>query len=368
MLPTFAEINLSYLKFNYINIKKKVKDAKVMAIVKANAYGHGMLECAAALDSLNNCPDYYGVTYIDEAVELRKGNIKKPILVLTPLYEPIVDDFLKYDIIPTIFNKNHFDLIKRRSKGKIIKVHVKIDTGMGRLGVKFDKAVEFIKYLTRQKEIKIDGIFSHFATSDEKDKKFARLQLSRFTKIVDELKSLKINYGLAHIANSGAILDIPESYFDMVRPGISLYGYYPSLETSESVKLKPVMSIISRVSAIIDIKKGESVSYGRKFFAPEDTRVAVVPFGYAGGYMRALSNKSCGIIRGKKYEQAGQVCMDIVMFNIGKDKINVGDKIILLGKQKELEINAWDWAKNANTIVYEIICNMRGQLPRAYIE
>jgi alanine racemase len=368
MLPTFAEINLSNLKFNFLNIRKKVKNSKVMAVVKANAYGHGMLECVSYLSKLTNKPDYYGVTFLEEAIELRKANIIQPILVFTPIYNSNVEDYFKYDVIPTIFTRAHIDLIKGKSDGRKMKVHIKIDTGMGRLGIRYDEALEFIDYFLKQKDFVFDGIYSHFATSDEANKEFAKLQFKRFKVILAELKRKKINYGLAHMANTGAILDMPESYLDMVRPGISLYGYYPSRLTSESFKLKPAMSLITHVSAIKKIKKGESVSYGRKFIASKNTRVAVAPFGYAGGYFRALSNKSYGIINGKKYKQVGQICMDLVMFDIGNDKINTGDKIILLGKQNKSEINIWDWVEKVNTIPYEIICNFCPRVPRKFIE
>jgi alanine racemase len=299
---------------------------------------------------------------------LKKAGIKEPVLVFTPIYDSIVDDYYKYDIIPTVFTKEHILLLNEKSENREMKVHVKIDTGMGRMGVRYNEALDFIVYLSSQRNFIIDGIYSHFSTSDEKNKDFTQLQLNRFKYILEELKKRKINYGLAHIANSGAILDISDSYFDMVRPGISLYGYYPSLETSESVRLKPVMSVISSVSSIKEIKKGESVSYGRKFFAKRNTKVATVPFGYAGGYFRSLSNKSFGIINGKKYEQVGRVCMDIIMFDIGKDNIKTGDRIILIGKQKKSSITAWDWAKTINTIPYEITCNISERIPRIFIE
>ena len=368
MLPTFAEINLSNLKYNFLNIRKKVKNSKVMAVVKANAYGHGMMECVKYLSRLPDKPEYYGVTFLEEAIELRKAKVAEPILVFTPIYNSNVNDYFKYDVIPTIFTKAHIDLIKQICNGRKMKVHIKIDTGMGRLGVRYDEAFEFIKYFLSQKDFILDGIYSHFSTSDEANKEFARLQLKRFKDILEELRRRKINYGLAHIANTGAILDMPESYLDMVRPGISLYGYYPSRETSESFKLKPAMSLITHVSAVKKIKKGESVSYGRKFIAPKNTRIAIAPFGYAGGYFRALSNNIHGIINGKKYKQIGQICMDLVMFDIGKDKINTGDKIILIGKQKKSEINIWDWTETLSTIPYEIMCNFCPGIPRIFIE
>ncbi|MCX7611711.1 MAG: alanine racemase, partial [Ignavibacterium sp.] len=205
-----------------------------------------------------------------------------------------------------------------------------------------------------------------FATSDIPKDKFAKTQLERFNKIIDKLKSLNIDLGIIHSANSGAILNMPESFFDMVRPGISLYGYKPDLNSDDSIYLKPVMSIISNVANLISIKKGESVSYGRRFTSKTDTQIISVPFGYADGYPRALTNKSKAIIKNKFYNQVGTVTMDRIMFDIGNDKISVGDKVILLGKNKNLKFDAWDWSKILNTIPYEITCNISKRVPRIY--
>jgi alanine racemase len=246
-------------------------------------------------------------------------------------------------------------------------VHVKVDTGMNRLGINSESALKFIEKLSHNKDFIIDGIYTHFATSDEKDKSFANLQLSRFKELLAELKKRKINYGLAHAANSGAILDMPESYFDMVRPGISLYGYYPSLETTESIKLEPVMSIISKVSSIKSINENDTVSYGRIFTASEKTKIISVPIGYADGFNRNLSNKTKAIIGGKYYNQVGRVTMDRIMFNVNFDKIKIGDKVILLGKSNGLAINAWDWGTILSTIPYEITCNISRRVPRIYV-
>jgi len=374
MRPTYAEINLSKLKSNFLNIRKKVKKSKIMAVVKANAYGHGVKETVKALDSLGEKqPEYYAVALSDEAVELRKLKIKQPILVFEPVTKSEIEDVYNFNIIPTVFNDSHLRLLLRgwnkspsRKLNSKIKVHVKVDTGMNRLGVKYYDAVSFIERLSKSKIFSIDGIYTHFATSDEKDKTFAKLQLDRFNKILTDLKKKGIYYGLAHAANSGAILDMPDSYFDMVRPGISLYGYYPSLETSESIPLKPVMSIYSYVASIKELEKGETVSYGMLYTAKKKTRIISVPIGYADGYNRNLTNHASAIIKGKKYKQVGRVTMDRIMFEIGSDEIMLNDQVILLGKEKNIEITAWDWGKILNTIPYEITCNISERVPRVY--
>lgn len=366
MRPTFAEINCSNLKFNYLNIRKAVKGAKVMAVIKADAYGHGMIQCAETLNNTKHKPEYFGVALTEEGVELRKSGIKQPILVFSPLLRSDVLQYFKYDLIPTIFEPEHIALAKEFAGRKKLKVHVKIDTGMSRLGVNYKDAFNFIKETSADKTIIIDGIYSHFATSDEKDKSFANIQLNRFRDIVNNLRSEGINYGLAHTANSGAILDLPEAYFDMVRPGISLYGYYPSLETSESIKLKPVMSLISFITNTKEIGPGDSVSYGRKYVASNKTVIGSIPAGYADGILRGLTNKMNGIVKGKLFPQAGQICMDRIMFDLGNENVRPGDKMILLGKQNKIKIDAWDWSKILDTIPYEITCNISKRVPRIY--
>ncbi len=375
MRPTNAVINLSNLKKNYINIRRKVGRAKVMAVVKANAYGHGVKEIVNSLNSLKGSePEYFAVAICDEAIELRELGIKQPILVFEPFEKSEAENVIEYKIIPTVFDDLHLNILmnaKRKFISKAgreikIKVHVKVDTGMNRLGIKFDKAAVFIEKLSKNKNFLIDGVYTHFATSDEADKTFANLQLKRFNDLLNELKKRNINYGLAHAANSGAILDMPGSYFDMVRPGISLYGYYPSEETSESFPIYPVMSLYSRVASIKEINKNETVSYGRLFKAKHTTKIISVPIGYADGFARNLTNKAKAIINNKIYNLIGRVTMDRIMFEINDDDVKIGDKVTLLGKGNNLEINAWDWGKILNTIPYEITCSISNRVPRIY--
>jgi alanine racemase len=369
MRSTFAKIHTSCLKYNYLNIRKKVKNSKVMTVVKADAYGHGMYECVKALASLGKKrPEYYGVALTEEGIELRKSKlINEPIVCFNPFDRKDLGEYLKYKLMPTICTEKHINQLYRINLGSILKLHINVDTGMGRLGLDHDKAVKLIIKITKIPKIKIDGIYTHFATSDEKDKTFAKLQLDRFNSVINQLKELDIDYGLVHAANSGAILDMPNAYFDMVRPGISLYGYYPSLETTESIKLKPVMSLVSKVSSIRSVKKGESVSYGRKYFAKKNTKMISVPIGYADGFVRALTNKTDCILKGKKYKQAGRVTMDRVMYDIGNDDIKVGDEVILIGQKAKQSITAWDWAKELDSIPYEITCNISKRVPRIYV-
>jgi len=367
MRPSFAEINLSSLEFNYLNIRKKV-NRKIMAVVKADAYGHGVKRIVKKLDSLGDKqPDYYAVAIPEEGIELRKLKVKQPILIFEPISPQQAKLVFKYNLIPTVSSPLHLKIFEQTGKiEKPLRVHVKIDTGMNRIGVAYSDAFNFLINLSRDKNFITDGIYTHFATSDEKDKTFANLQLERFKNIIQQLKEAGVDYGLAHAANSGAILDMPEAYFDMVRPGISLYGYYPSLETSESIKLKPVMSLISFVNSVKRILPGESVSYGRKFTAENETTIIEVPFGYADGYRRNLTNKTFCLVKGKMYPQVGTITMDRVMFNAGNDIIKIGQKVILLGKTKTEKIDAWDWGNVLGTIPYEVTCGITKRVPRVY--
>ncbi|MFA6598753.1 MAG: alanine racemase, partial [Ignavibacteriaceae bacterium] len=235
------------------------------------------------------------------------------------------------------------------------------------LGVRYQDAVQFIEKLAVSDRFILDGIYSHFATSDEKDTSFAQLQLKRFNAVVSELQKKKIRPKVIHIANSGAILSMPEAYFDMVRPGISLYGYPPSQEIISTIKLKPVLSLISEVASCRWFEKGESVSYGRKYILKKRSQIISVPIGYGDGLNRNLSNKMFCIIKNNRYPQVGRITMDRIMFDVGDAKIKIGDKVILLGTSKRYSLDAWNWSNKLETIPYEITCNISKRVPRIYI-
>jgi alanine racemase len=368
MRPTYALINLAHLRYNFLQIRKRVKSSKIMAVVKADAYGHGMLKCVEAYEKLGfRSPEYYGVALTEEAVELRKSGLtKKPILTFSPFRADETDEYINYKIAPTVCSENILSKLRKMKTKAPVSVHINIDTGMGRLGIHHSRAVDFVKSLASRDQIKISGIYTHFATSDESDKSYAGLQLKRFQNVISELKSLGIKNFVTHAANSGAILDMPGSYMDMVRPGISLYGYYPSLETSESIVLKPVMSLLSSITSIKSIRKGESVSYGRKFTADSDTHIASVPAGYADGVNRLLTNRMRVIIKDKLFNQVGRVTMDRILINIKNHNLKEGNKVILIGKSGDAQITAWDWSGIMNTIPYEITCNISKRVPRKY--
>jgi len=369
MRLTKAIINTSNLKKNFLNIRKKVGKAKVMAVVKADAYGHSVKTVLDILNSLvKQKPEYYAVATPDEGVELRQLGIKQPILVFDPIDKSQANKFFKFNLIPSVFTQEHLNILlkekKRLKSNKKILTHIKIDTGMNRLGVNFADAVNFIKKISINNNFLIDGIYTHFATSDKVGNRYTKLQINRFNEVIKSLKEENFKFGLVHAANSGAIIDFPEAYYDMVRPGIALYGYYPSLNTSESIKLYPVMSLVSKVSTIKKIKKGESVSYSRRYFTKKETKIISVPIGYADGFTRGLTNKAVAIIKGRIYRQIGTVTMDRIMFDIGNDNIKVDDDVILIGEKGKLKIDAWDWSEKIETIPYEVTCGISKRVPR----
>ncbi|GAB4133264.1 MAG: alanine racemase [Ignavibacteriales bacterium] len=370
MRKTFAEINLKNLQHNFLEIKKIVKSKKVLAVVKADAYGHGVIKCVKSLLELKEkSPDYFGVALLEEGIEIRKSiNSLNPVLLFSPFDVSEFPEYLKYNLIPTVSSEEQIKKIVRLKPNKKIRVHINIDTGMGRLGLQFENAVENIIKLSKIKNVIIDGVYTHFASSDEEDPIFTLLQIEKFKSVLYNLSKQNISYGLAHAANSAAIFKYPESYFDMVRPGISLYGYHPVASSQKSSGLRPVMSLISFVSTIRNVKKGNSVSYGRLFSAEEDSLVGSLPIGYADGVNRNLTQKINIIIKNKLFPQIGRITMDRIMFDTKNDKVKVGNRAILLGKTKSHEIDAWDWSKILNTIPYEITCGISKRVPRIFYE
>lgn len=367
MRATKAVINLSNLVYNFNCIKKKINSKKIIAVVKADAYGHGSLQVSKKLLSLKNPPEYLAVAFLEEAVLLRKNKINSPILLFEPLSNENLKDVLKWKLIPTITSESQIYLLKNL-KNKI-SVHVKVDTGMGRLGVKYYKAVQLFERLDKLKNVIIDGTYTHFASTDEESSEFTALQKERFDSVLQQLKSKGINTGLVHAANSGAIWKYNRTYYDAVRPGISLYGYFPFDKNEfNGLKLKPVMSIESDISSIEEFSVGETVSYGRQFtIMNENQYIASIPIGYADGLNRNLTNNIQVLCNGSYYSQVGRVTMDRIMINCGTNPLRVGNKVVLLGKSNKKIINAWDWSRILNTIPYEITCGISKRVPRVYI-
>ena len=360
-----ADIDLRSLAYNIKGIRGRVgKDVKVMGVVKANAYGHGIIEVSKFLQRLSI--DYFGVANAEEGVALRESGISVPILVFTLPSGSQVSSFSRFGLEPTVCSETEARLlnaIAQRSR-KPLPVHIKVDTGMNRIGVSPRDLPPFLNVLSRLKYLEIKGVYTHFATADKRDKTFARQQLGLFARALESLRNEGVTPEVVHCAGSAGILDLPESYFSMVRPGIMMYGYYPSLETTESVRLKPVLTLKSRVSLVKWIEAGESVSYGRRFVARRRTKIATLPIGYADGYMRLLTGRSNVLIAGKSFQIVGTICMDQLMADVGKEDVRIGDEAILIGRQRNKSISAWDLASKVGTIPYEICTNISSRVPR----
>lgn len=365
--PTVAEIDLNAIKFNLQGIRRRVgKHVKIMAVVKANAYGHGIEEVSKAVEG--SLTDYFGVATAEEGVVLREAGIRKPIHVFTLPTRAQAELAAEFDLEPTVCSSvdvNEVDAAGRRAK-KRIPVHLKIETGMNRIGVKLANLGTLLGVIGKARFLDLKGVFTHFATADESDKRYVRLQLDELGRALEVLSRHRVEPGLVHCANSAAILDTPESYFSMVRPGMSMYGYYPSRTTSESIPLTPAMTLKSVVSLVKRIGAGESVSYGRQFIAGKSTTIATLPLGYADGISRLYTGKASVLIGGREFPIVGRICMDQLMVDVGDSNVAVGDEAVLIGTQGEKKRTAWDWVGQLETIPYELLCSISARVPRVY--
>jgi alanine racemase len=363
--PLWIEIDLRALRHNFKAIRNFTgSQVSIVATIKQYAYGHGLLPLAKELSHLGVA--FFGVGSIEEAVSLRDNGFKERILVLTVVLPKYAQNFIKYNITPTVidvqFAKN---LDKEAARSNIIfPVHIKIDTGMGRLGPHYKNAYKFVKELCRLRNITLEGIFTHFPAADT-DCEFTNYQIEIFNKFIAKLRKEGVHFKYQHSANSIGLINYPNSHFNMVRPGLILYGIKPSEDIS--LKLKPLLSLKSRVVFVKSVKQGSSISYGRTYVAPKSTFIATIAIGYADGYPWALSNCSRVIIKDKFFNVVGRVCMDHIMVDLaGSKNIKIGDEVILIGKSKSLSIGVEDLAQLAKTIPYEITSRLCLRVPRIY--
>ncbi|ADH61529.1 alanine racemase [Thermoanaerobacter mathranii subsp. mathranii str. A3] len=368
--PTRAEIYLDNIAHNLSEVKRWVgKKVKIMGVVKANAYGHGACHVAKVLVENGVC--YLGVATIEEALELRECGINIPILVFgyTPLTQ--AEELIVHNITQTVFDINYVEDLEKiaLNVGKKAKVHVKIDTGMGRIGYTDLKVAEKeIEKMMEMEGVEVEGIFSHFATSDEKDKSYAEQQFDMFKKLLERLKEKRINIPLKHMANSGAIIDLKYTYLDMVRPGIVLYGSYPSEEVKRPLDLRQTMGFKTKIVYIKEVPEGTSISYGKTFITKRKSKIATLPVGYADGFNRLLSNNYHVLVKGKYAAVVGRICMDQTMIDVTDiEGVEVGDDVIIFGNQEGEKITAEEIAKKLNTIPYEVYCGISSRVPRIYI-
>ena len=361
----YAQVNLNAITHNLTEIRRHVdKNVKLCVVVKANAYGHGAIAVAQRAVAVG--ADYLAVATVDEALELRNAGFTTPILILGLIPLSAAEAVVANDITQTIAD---FDLAKAIchaavNQNKTAKLHLKIETGMGRIGTSVENAVELASLISLMPNIELEGAFSHFALADIKDKTFTNEQIETFNKVVDAIQDKGIKIKIRHIAESAAILEIPNAHFDMVRSGIITYGLYPSDEVSHTIEIKPAMRLCARVAFIKHIKAGTSISYGREFIAARDSVIATLPLGYADGYIRAYKGFYAEV-HGKRVPIAGRVCMDQVMIDVTDvDGVKVGDEVTLFGSDT-LTID--DAAKHLNTINYEVTCLVSNRVPRVYI-
>ncbi len=371
MRPTYLEIDLSQLKQNFENIRAHVAPAKVLVVLKANAYGHGVDGVAPFIAPF---ADYIGVAIAEEGIHLRKLGIATPILIMGGTLLEQLPEFLEYDLTLAASSLDLLTAAEQlaRSAGKRIKTHLKIDTGMERIGVREYEAETLIEKSLACSHIDVEGIFTHFANSETIDDSLpsntrevkASLQLERFQEVLSIFEKRSVPHPrIRHMANSGATLRMPESYYDMVRPGVLFYGVYPGRDIEKTIEVKPALKWKSKVVFSKLTQPGRGVSYGSLWQAEEQTRIVTVPCGYADGYFRRMTNQPRVLINGKSYPQVGRICMDQFMVNVGEDDVKVGDEVTLLGNGIVPEELA-DWA---GTNEYEVMTNISARVPRVFM-
>jgi len=360
---TYVEINLRNILHNISELKKLLrKGVRFMAVVKADAYGHGAVAVSKFIEKK---VDYLAVATLPEALELKKAGIKAPILLLSETRPSDAKDVVKNGFIQTVYTLDSaraLSVAARKLKKKA-RVHLKIDTGMGRIGAHFSEAESLFKKISRLPNIKIEGIFTHFAGAEEMDD-FTSEQLKRFRSFISKIDSAGY---ILHAANSAALLYRKESHLDMVRVGLSMYGLYPPGEREHTIKLRPSLEFKTHVIYIKKVPAGTPLSYGSTYITNKGTSIATLPAGYADGLPRALSNKGEVLIKGKRFPIVGRVCMDLTLADVGDSGVKAGDEVTLIGKQGKEVISADDVAKLADTISYEIICGIGKRVPRMYI-
>lgn len=366
-----ADISLSAIRKNIMTMKNYIPaDKKLLAVIKANAYGHGAIEVAKALDDF---ADYYGVACIDEGMELRNAGIDKPILILGLTDDSEFYDVVNYDITQAICTLEQGKVLSdvAAKLGKIAKVHIKIDTGMNRIGFICRKeSVADIKAITQLPNLDVEGIFTHYYKADEYDKSVALRQLSDYTMMIEWLEEAGVTFKIRHISNSAGIMEMPNDTYDMVRSGISTYGLYPSEEMDkESCILYPAMELKSRIAYVKTVKKGETIGYGGTYTLTEDKKIATVGIGYADGYPRALSNQGRMLVHGQFAPIVGRVCMDQTMIDVSHiEDIKIGDEVVLAGRQGENFISVEELADMSASFNYEFVCDVNRRVPRVFFE
>lgn len=368
----YAGIDLDALKYNVEGIKRcKAESAMLMGVIKANAYGHGAKVFAHELDSMGF--DWFAVATVDEGIELRRDGIEQPILVLGYTCEAQYPDMVQWEITPTIYSLDMakaFDAAAAKA-GKVANIHIKIDTGMSRIGfLPGKKSLDEIEKIHELRHLRIQGMFTHFACADMRDKTHVGHQIEKFHQMIDGVRQREIPVEIFHCSNSASIMELPSEHMNLVRAGIILYGLYPSNEMEEKrLPLKPVMSLYSHIVHVKEVPEGVTVGYGATYVTERPTRIATVPVGYADGYPRSLSNRAFVLIHGRRVPIIGRVCMDQFMVDVtDMPQVSVGDVVTLIGQDGEETLSVEEISEMAGSFNYEFVCDVSRRVPRVYIK
>jgi len=368
--PVWVEVNLDNIKFNINQVKNNIlEETLIMAVVKADAYGHGVLEVAQAAVEAGS--DRLAVALPEEGRQLRKADFKLPIQILGEVLPEQISLLIDWDLIPTISKMKTVKKLDKLAakKGIVKKVHVKVDTGMGRIGVFPDNAVQFIKNVKSFDNIEVEGLMTHFAKADEENKEYTYNQWEKFQMVIDKLEEENIEITIKQAANSATIIDLPDMALNMVRPGIMIYGLRPSHEVDQNFKLKPALNWKAKIVYLKEVPPGSGISYGATYVTDKKAQIVTIPMGYADGYSRLLSNKGDVLINGQRAPIRGRVCMDQFMVDVTHiEDVEIGDEVVLIGTQKDKEVSATELADIIGTINYEITCDITKRVPRIYIE
>lgn len=366
--PTFCIIDHEALRWNFRQIRQKVgPKIKILSMVKANAYGHGATAIAKTLAAEGG--DLFGVATLEEGVELRAAGIRQPILVLGGAYVEQVDQFLENNLTPVVHEPETLRSLERavQSQDTTLNIHLEVDTGMGRTGFLAAEVDLWVAELTKLKALRIDGVFSHFSDAESANEIYSENQLRNFLSVIKRLNSVGITPPLVHMAKSAAVLTVPDSHFAMVRPGLALYGIYPSPQLSQEIALKPVLSWKTRILQLKRVPEGTHLGYGRTFVTSRESLIGTLPLGYADGYPRVLSNRAVVLVGGGRAPVAGRISMDLTTIDVTDiDGVQRGDEVVLIGRQGDETISADEMASWANTISYEILTSIGARVPRIH--
>ena len=368
--PAWAEVDLGAVERNFAQVKRTVGEGTgALVVVKAEAYGHGLLAVSRRL--VERGVDYLGVACVDEAVAIRKelGEVRVPILILGPVLPDEIDAILKYDLTQSVTDESLAKALQEAGarKNAKVKTHIKVDTGMGRVGVWHEEAGDFIKWAKQQGALDVEGVFTHFSSAEEEDSTFTGEQINSFKKVLDKIDKSGITVRYAHAANSMGLVGFKDAHLNLIRPGLIIYGMHPRPDVADSLKLEPALTLKSRIVFLKEVPEGRHISYGRTHTTSRVTKIATLAIGYGDGYPRALSNKAHCLVGGVRVPVVGNICMDHTMIDVGDvENVKVGDEVVLIGSQGSEKITAEEIATLAGTIPYEITCRISPRVARIY--